>query len=157
MNLALPLSVLAGAAAIALAACSNEGCQNNRNSIPMAGFYALEGEQQLSVKGLAIYGLGSPGDSLLLDSTRSSHQVYLPLRGEVPSTSFVFSAGQISDTVTLTYNSWPYFDGEDCGAMWRYELTRIDYQRTLIDSIFITDSLITNIERERLMIFLKTE
>lgn len=157
MNLALPLSALVGVAAIALAACSNEGCQNNRNSIPMAGFYALKDEQSLSVRGLAIYGLGSPGDSLLLDSTRTSHQVYLPLRGEVPATSFVFTAGQISDTVTITYNSWPYFDGEDCGAMWRYELTRIDYQRTLIDSILITDSLITNIERERLMIFLRTE
>lgn len=140
-----------------LAACSNEGCLNNRNSIPMAGFYALNNEQSLSVSGLAIYGIGSPGDSLLLDSTRSNHQVYLPLRGEVPSTSFVFASGPITDTVTLSYNSWPYFDGEDCGAMWRYELTGIKYQRNLIDSILITDSLITNIERERLMIFLKTE
>ncbi len=157
MNLALPLSALATAAAIALAACSNEGCMNNRNSIPMAGFYRLEGEQSISVSGLAIYGLGAPGDSLVLDSARNNHQVYLPLRGENPSTSFVFTTGTISDTLTICYNSWPYFDGEDCGAMWRYELTSIDYQRTLIDSILITDSLITNIERERLMIFLKTE
>ncbi len=148
---------LAGLAAIALASCSNEGCLNNRNSIPMAGFYMLEGEQPISVSKLAVYGIGSPGDSLLLDTVRSNHQIYLPLRGDLDCAGFVFSSGDLDDTLTITYKSWPYFDGEDCGAMWRYELTSVHYNRTLIDSVLITDPLITNIERERLMIFLKSE
>ncbi len=157
MKLWLTTSALAAAAALTFAGCSNEGCMNNRNSIPMAGFYRLANEESLSVSRLAIYGVGAPGDSLLLDSVRASHQVYLPLRGQLPSAQFVFKAGDVADTLTITYNSYPYFDGEDCGAMWRYELTSVSYQRTLIDSVLVTDPLITNVERERLMIFLKTE
>lgn len=147
--------ILSAACAAFLIACSNEGCLNNRNSIPMAGFYLLEGEQSISVSKLEIYGIGAPGDSLLLDTARSNHQVYLPLRGDLKCAQFAFRSGGVSDTLTINYNSWPYFDGEDCGAMWRYELTSLSYNRTLIDSVLITDPLITNIERERLMIFLK--
>lgn len=153
----MPTYALTVAAALAIAGCSNEGCMNNRNSIPMAGFYRLENEEALSVSKLEIYGVGAPGDSLLLDTLRSSHQVYLPLRGQLPSVRFAFKAGDMTDTLTINYNSYPYFDGEDCGAMWRYELTSVHYLRTLIDSVLITDPLITNVERERLMIFLKTE
>lgn len=144
-------------AAAALVACSNEGCMNNRNSIPMAGFYLLDGEQSISVSKLEVYGIGSPGDSLLLDTARSNHQIYLPLRGDLDRARFAFASGNLADTLTINYKSWPYFDGEDCGAMWRYELTSVSYNRTLIDSVLITDPLITNIERERLMIFLKSE
>lgn len=149
--------ILSAACSAALIACNNEGCLNNRNSIPMAGFYLLEGEQSISVTNLEVYGVGSPGDSLLLDTARSNHQVYLPLRGNFDCAKFAFRSGEISDTLTINYNSWPYFDGEDCGAMWRYELTALSYNRTLIDSVLITDPLVTNIERERLMIFLKNE
>lgn len=148
---------LIAGAALLLGGCSNEGCMNNRNSIPMAGFYRLADEEKLSVSKLEIYGVGSPGDSLLLDTARSSNQVYLPLRGMQPSAQFVFKAGNLTDTLTIDYNSYPFFDGEDCGAMWRYELTSVSYLHRLIDSVFVTDPLITNVERERLMIFLKTE
>ena len=157
MKFRLPTYALIIGATIALAGCSNEGCMNNRNSIPMAGFYSLANEEPLSVSKLAIYGVGAPGDSLLLDTVRSSHQVYLPLRGQLPSVRFAFKSGDLTDTLTINYNSYPFFDGEDCGAMWRYELTSVQYLHTLIDSVFVTDPLISNVERESLMIFLKTE
>lgn len=150
------LHVVAGLALMSAlsVSCSSDGCTNNRNSIPMAGFYELSSGRQLSVSGLEVYGVGAPNDSLLLDTLRNSQQVYLPLRGAQTQTSFMFKAGDVADVLTLTYDSYPYFDGEDCGAMWRYVITGVDYDRTLIDSVLVTDPVITNIERERLMIFL---
>lgn len=154
MSRGLQVILAALAVAVGVASCSSDGCTNNRNSIPMAGFYDLATGNSVSVQRLKVYGLGAPNDSLLLDTARSEHQLYLPLRGTQTRTAFVFDAGTVYDTLTIDYESYPYFDGEDCGAMWRYLITDVRYNRTLIDSVLVTDPLITNIERERLMIFL---
>lgn len=137
-----------------LASCSGEGCLNNRNSIPLAGFYELGSEEKVYVSHMPVYGVGAPNDSSLLDTTRSAQQIYLPLRGNQTQTSFVFDGGPVKDTLTIDYESYPYYDGEDCGAMWRYLIHNISYTRNFIDSVLVTDPLITNVERERLMIFL---
>lgn len=138
-----------------VASCSGEGCTNNRNSIPLAGFYQLGTEQQVTVSHMPIYGVGAPNDSSLIDTTRNSQQVYLPLRGNMTQAAFVFDGGPVKDTLTINYESYPYYDGEDCGAMWRYLIHDVIYTRNFIDSVLVTDPLITNIERERLMIFLR--
>lgn len=140
--------------AMLVASCSSDGCLNNRNSILLAGFYQLGTEAQVYVTKMSVYGIGAPNDSTLLDTTRNAQQVYLPLRSDTTVTSFVFDAGTLRDTLTIDYSSYPYFDGEDCGAMWRYEIHNVTYTRQFIDSVLVTDPLITNIERERMMIFL---
>lgn len=137
-----------------LIGCTSDGCEHNRNSIPLAGFYDYETKAALTVSGLSVSGVGAPNDSLLLDPARSSHQVYLPFRGSQSEASFIFSSGGIGDIVTFKYESIPYFDGEDCGVMWRYTITDFEHQGFIIDSISVTDAEITNIERERIMIFL---
>lgn len=136
-----------------LNSCSGDGCTNNRNSLPLAGFYDYETREPVNVSNLSVGGLGAPGDSLLLDPATSSHQVYLPFRGDEDLTSFEFQDGYVSDELTFHYDSYPYFDGEECGAMWRYRITDFEFNGTIIDSIAVTDPLITNIERERIMIF----
>lgn len=140
--------------ALTLAACSSGGCENNQNSIPMAGFYNAANGESLTVSGLSVMGIGAPGDSLLLDPKRNTHQVYLPFRGSDTSCSFSFAYGQFADVVEFQYRAIPYFDGEECGAMWRYEITDVSWRGLLIDSVAVTDPLITNMERERIMIFL---
>ena len=149
----LQLIIVAFVAGGVMVSCSSDGCTNTRNAIPMAGFYDLKTGASAAIIGMKVYGVGSPGDSLLVDTARSSHQIYLPLRGTLSSTSFVFDAETVTDTLTINYESYPYFDGEDCGAMWRYVITSVGYNRTIIDSVLVTDPDINNIERERLMIF----
>ncbi len=137
-----------------LASCSGDGCTNNRNSIPLAGFYDYASREPVAVSGLAIAGVGAPNDSLLLDPSTSSHQVYLPFRGAQKSTQFTFSSGGFADVVTFNYDSYPFFAGEECGVMWRYRITSVSHAGFIIDSIAVTDSLITNMERERIMFFI---
>lgn len=149
---AIVIAALVGVSVIT--GCSSEGCENNRNSIPLAGFYDYTTKEALTVSGLSVSGVGAPNDSLLLDPARNSHQVYLPFRGSQSEASFAFKANGFIDIVTFKYESIPYFDGEECGAMWRYRIIDVEYNGLLIDSISVTDSDITNIERERIMIFL---
>lgn len=141
-------------AAFALCGCSSDGCTNNQNSIPLAGFYDYATREPLSISGLEVLGVGAPNDSLLMEASETAHQVYLPFRGADASTVFEFRNGQFVDVVTFNYESYPYFAGEDCGAMWRYRITGVECRGFLIDSIAITDSLITNVERERIMFFI---
>lgn len=121
----------------------------------MAGFYDYSTRESLTISDLEVYGVGAPNDSLLLDPVRNAHQVYLPFRGKDATASFKFIyADELANEVTFTYRSYPFFDGENCGAMWRYEITGVEVSGNgIIDSVSVTDPLITNIERERIMFF----
>ena len=137
----------AAAATLGLAACNTSGCTENQNSIPLAGFYSSAAEAQVSLDSVGVYGVGVPGDSLLL----------------APATSFVFTYRGpgldnplLNDTLTFVYDAVPYFAGEECGAMYVYDITRLDVTDHLIDSVALLDRHITNVDIESLKIFFRT-
>lgn len=137
-----------------IVSCSSNGCENNQNAIPMAGFYDYATRESLTVSGLSVYGVGAPNDSLVMAPTKTAHQVWLPFRGLQDFAAFRFDFGEEENTVTFSYDAIPYYEGEDCGAMWRYHITNVEWDGATIDSVSVTDPIITNIERERIMIFL---
>ncbi len=119
--------------------------------------------QAISVDSLAIGGVGAPNDSLLVSPSTSASQTYLPFRASKSSTSFYVEYRQASlnfpelnDTLTFDYEARPYFASEECGAMYHYLITRFSYTTHLIDSVAVTDSLITNIDRESIKIYFRT-
>ena len=100
---------------------------------------------------------------MLYSSGQALNIVYLPFRNSANETSYVFhytqqdiSGDEYNDTLTFGYESLPYFASEECGAMYRYDIKRLDYTRHLIDSVVITDSLITNTDVERIKIYFRT-
>lgn len=150
------------AAATAVAACNTAGCTDNQNSLPLAGFYGSDGKS-VSIDSLAVWGVGAPGDSLLLSPDTQASQLYLPLRSSAKSTAFCFAYRlegldypELQDTLTLHYSTTPWFISEDCGAGYRYTIRRLEVTRHLIDSVAILDSLVTNIDHEILKIYFRT-
>lgn len=155
--------ICCGAAAV-MSSCNSGGCTENQTSVPRAGFYDMETLRQVSLTGVEIGGIGAPNDSLLATGLSATGEVYLPLRANKATTSFYFrylvandSTGLISprDTLTVDYNTLPYFASEACGAMYRYTITRITHTSLMIDSVALTDSVINNLDIERLKIFFK--
>lgn len=150
----------------ALVGCSTTGCTDNQNSLPLAGFYTTgaDGEpMEISIDSLEIGGVGAPGDSLLYTASDNLSQVYLPLRSTSPTTSFCIHYAQkalsdpaLNDTLTFDYSASPYFASEECGALYYYRISRLKHTTHLIDSIVITDSLITNADLERIRIYFRT-
>lgn len=154
-----------------LPACNNQGCTDNHNALPLMGFYAIgtdengkRVEEAISLDSLDIGGVGAPGDSLLVASGQRVGQLYLPFRYHSEQTAFFFSYHYkaqgidkpvFNDTITFTYDSEPYFASEECGAMYRYRIRRVVYTRHLIDSVAVSDSVITNVERERMKVFFR--
>ncbi len=148
---------------IAGAACNTTGCLDNRNAIPRAAFYSSENGQQVSLSTLMVWGIGTPNDSVLLESGNVANELYLPMRSEHSSVQWCFhytqsniSGLENNDTITLDYTSTPYFASAECGASYRYNITRCHTTTHLIDSVVVIDSLITNVDMVRIGIYLRT-
>ncbi len=156
MNLRTTYIIVASALALVIAGCASNGCLDNRNSIPLAGFYSAESGDPVSVSGLTVGGVGAKNDSLLLNKETAT-EVYLPFRASFDEVTYLFTVSTQTDTltdeVTFTYDASPYFVDAECGAMYRYRITGVWFGGTLIDSIAITDSLITNVDQERIKIY----
>lgn len=124
--------------------CNNENCMGNSNAIPLAAFY--QGDNAVSLKGLTVYGIGAPNDSCIISDTTAS-QVYMPLRIDTGSCKYVFeynTDGLDNDTIALEYESLPYFESHECGAMYNFKITSFDYTNNAIDSVAIPNPRITN-------------
>lgn len=148
---------------LAMAACNTSGCLDNQSSIPLAAFRSSTTGDDISVSGLRISGVGSPGDSALTTGSSAISQVYLPMRSTAETTAWCFHYTQeglddpaLNDTVSFGYESIPYFASEECGAMYRYLIKEVSTTTHLIDSVVVADSLITNVEATRIYIYFRT-
>lgn len=149
---------------IIIAACSNDECLQNKNSLPLAGFYSSDPDpKQISVDSISIYGIGAPGDSILQDSVSGLNQSYLPFRIDQNSTTYVirYLGGilgryRISDTITFNYEIIPWFVSSSCGAIYKYKMNSIDATHYVIDSVTCPAGEIDNTNSENLRIFFRT-
>ncbi|MDE6334927.1 MAG: hypothetical protein K2L77_09815 [Muribaculaceae bacterium] len=147
----------------AAAACNSTGCLDNGSALPLAGFYSSATADPISVDSVEIAGVGAPGDSVLEKAHLALSKVYLPMNPSASVTRWAFIYRQkqlqalgITDTISFDYEAIPYFASEECGAMYIYRITGVRHTDNFIDSITLTDSLITNVEAERIKIFFRT-
>ncbi len=152
---------LVGVLAWGAASCNTSGCLDNSSSIPLAGFYDASTGNAISLDSLEIGGEDAPGDSLLTSSMGAISQIYLPFRSAYNTVTFYirycqYDLGGLEDYITFDYTSEPFLASEECGAMYQYRITRCEYTTTVIDSVVVTDSLITNVDLERIRIYFRT-
>lgn len=160
---AVHIILISVASALFCTSCSTDGCLDNQNSLPLAGFYSSVTGQPIAIDSIDIGGVGAPHDSLLHATGVTISEIYLPFRSTSPTTSFYFhytqkqlDAPEFNDTIFFRYNSEPYFASEECGAMYRFSIKEVRYTTHIIDSVAITDSVITNADAQRIMIFMRT-
>lgn len=149
----------------ALGGCNTDGCADNRSALPLMAFYSATTDAPMVLDSVAIGGVDAPSDSLLVFPGQSTMSAYLPFRFDKSSTSFFIhyeyreqglDDPRLNDTITFHYTSRPYFASEECGALFVYEINRVDYTRHLIESVVITDSVVTNVDMERIRVYIRT-
>ncbi|MBD5358223.1 MAG: hypothetical protein HDR88_14730 [Bacteroides sp.] len=146
-----------------LASCSSGECLDNKNSLPLAGFYTSETTpQKITLDSISIYGIGAPGDSVLHDSVRNLSQSYLPFRIDQGQTKYViqYLSGMlgryhIADTITFNYDIVPWFVSAACGAVYYYDMTSIETTHNIIDSVTCPLGTIDNSDIENLKIYFR--
>ena len=147
--------VLAASLAAIATSCNNDNCTGNGSAIPLAGFY--NGDKQVSIASLTVYGIGAPNDSVIIDKTSAS-SVYLPLRLSTNSCKYVFNyntEGLLNDTLSLSYDATPYFESHECGAMYRFKITSMEHTTHSIDSVRIPEPVITNADVVSIKIYVQ--
>lgn len=145
---------------LAATACGDGSCYDNGNSLPLVRFYVSEGGP-VTVQGVTLRGIGAPGDSVLATGEAMS-ETYLPLRATTGSTQWIIevattAGGSIADTLTVDYTPVPYFSGEECGAMYKFELTAAQCTHNAIDSVVMMQREVTNVSMETLRIYFKKQ
>lgn len=154
---------MAMVALIGVASCSTDECFENKNSLPLAGFYSsAETPRQISIDSISIYGIGAPGDSVLHDSVRGLKESYLPFRIDQGETKYVirYLSGllgryRIADTITFRYDIQPWFVSTACGAVYYYNMDTIITTHHVIDSVVCPEGRITNASSENLRIYFR--
>lgn len=154
------LTIIAVLLMLLAAACNTSGCLDNGSAIPRAGFYASADGSAATLDSLEIGGVDAPADSLVLKAGTAASEVYLPMPPQSTSVQWAIAyryrrldSPALNDTISMTYESIPYFASEECGAMYVYRLTGLRHTSHLIDSITVADSLITNVDRTSLQIY----
>ncbi|MCM1337757.1 MAG: DUF6452 family protein [Candidatus Amulumruptor caecigallinarius] len=156
---------------MATASCSNDICTENQNSVPKAQFVNTALDTQIAPDTIAIMGVGAPNDSLLYSAGTRLTDIYLPLRPNFETTSYLFhytsrdvtdpDTGEVTedhsgdDIIVFSYTSTPFFSGADCGAMYRYYISEIRHTTHGIEMIIIEDPVVINTDKVRIYIALK--
>lgn len=165
---ALLMGAVACVAAVAiftaLSSCNNTGCTDRRSALPLAGLYNASNGAAVILDSIAVGGVGAPGDALLVNPGESTRSIYLPLRAEQTSTAFFIhyayreqglDSDEFNDTITIGYTAQPYFASEECGAFYVYHIGTVDHTTHLISHVELTDSVVDNIDLERLQIYFR--
>ncbi|MDE6528295.1 MAG: protein-lysine N-methyltransferase [Muribaculaceae bacterium] len=146
------------------AGCNTQGCTDNRSALPLMGLYSSSTKARIVLDSLDIGGIGAPDDSLLISSGQSVQSLYLPFRYDRDETSFFIHYDYklqglddpaFDDVITIGYTAEPYFASEECGAYYIYTIRSLTYTTHLIDSVAIVDSVINNIDMERIQVFFR--
>lgn len=80
-------------------------------------------------------------------------KILLPLSSN-DTTSFVISFDSKIDTITFIHQTMQKFDSMESGFYFEYKLQSIDYTNNQIDSILISDSLVTKKWNENIKLYL---
>ena len=149
---------------VAAVSCGDSNCMENRSSVPYAVFYNDSVvPQRISIDSVSVYGIGQPGDSMLLDTARRVSSTYLPLRDGRDTTRFVIRYEQRNldprykaDTLTIIYHSYVRFVSAECGAMFNYIIDSLGYTTWQIASAQVVQREVNNLQAENVQLFYRT-
>ena len=152
------------AAAAMLLSCAGDGCTSGTANTPQVGFYSSSTLKAIAVDSLSVYGIGAPGDSMLLKCGRAISSLELPLRLSTSSVQFVLHYDQeaisdvrYNDTITLAYDAKPWFESDECGVFYVFDITSHKCTNHLIDSMAVPNPHVSNLGIETAKLFFRTQ
>lgn len=153
----LPLLMIA----TVVAGCATDDCESNHNTLPLAGFYSSAiSPQAISLDSITVFGVGAPGDSLLVDNSSNVSEVYLPFKLDGGETTFTIQYNQESmrgaaDHIRFTYDAQPFFVSAACGVSYRFNIKEIDCTHVAIDSVSVPGMVIDNTNTQNIRIYFR--
>jgi hypothetical protein len=154
------ISLLVAAIIMLVVGCDN-GCFENRTSIPKATLYASNmPDKTISIDSISVYGIGQKSGAMIVDCGKRVTSFSLPFRNDSDTTRFVIrydmkSLAQygICDTLTFVYTRYPHFISADCGVAFNYQIDEFYYTTYMLDSAAVMVDEVTNQDEETLRLY----
>lgn len=146
---------------LCMMSCGDDGCFENRTSMPKAGFYASNiPNQAIAVDSISLYGIGQKSDSLLINVGRNVSTLNLPFRNDADTTQYVIrydiqalALMNVCDTLTFVYTRYPHFISPQCGVTFNYKIEHFHYTHYMLDSAALVVDEVTNRDQETLHLY----
>lgn len=140
-----------------LSSCGNNGCEETRESYLYA---TLKATGRFNIRSINAWALTEDGDSLKL-SVSTPNALEFNLKPDTTFTAFrlqciyddLGDAYQIDDTLTVHYESYPYYLNMECGCSMFYVINDINVTNHMFKSLSVESNEITN--NEKINIILK--
>jgi hypothetical protein len=146
------LSLILSGLFLMLFSCTPESCFEETTSFLNASFYKAGSDTPTIADSLTIYGIGKE-TTKLYDKALKISKIKLPLNASSESSGFVIRINDITDTLTLTYSSYPHLISRECGITFYYILKSYTVSGSAVDTIIFRNNNITTLNEENIRIF----
>jgi hypothetical protein len=132
--------------------CAPEACLEETISTLNATFYKTGSTQVSIADSITIFGIGKD-TSKIYDKTLKVSFIKLPLDASSGTCGFVMKINDVTDTLRLTYTSYPHLVSKECGVVFFYTLKSYQISATTVDTIIFRNNNITTFNEENIRIF----
>jgi hypothetical protein len=146
----------------ALTSCKKgDYCALDVTSLMNIGFYKMQDDEMKSLTMTNLLAQGNTVDSVISES--SVTKISLQLSNDADSSVYIFTmtisdtsivdtVSTFTDTIKFNYTRQLFLLSYECGFMYNYTITDIQNTHNIIDTITITERLISTADAENLRI-----
>ncbi len=135
-----------------LSSCALDSCFDETEALLEASFYSYSAKTAITPDSLTVFGLGM--DTRIYSASKAIRIARLPLNPVADSTSFIIRINGISDTLSFRHTNYPHLISRECGYIYFHDIdSMVFFTVNTIDSIWVRNRTITNLDEENIRIF----
>jgi hypothetical protein len=133
-------------------ACTEGSCFDETESYLKATMYSNETKKAVAPDSFSLVGVGK--DSIIYDNKSGVKVALFPLNSSAENSKFIITINKIADTIEFFYTSNPHLISKECGYTYYHHLDlEPKYTQHNIDTVYVGDKTITNLNVENIRIF----
>ena len=135
-----------------LSSCTPESCFEETNAFLKVSFYLSEGGKRVAPDSLTLFGLGMETNKLY-EKAHGVQPALLPLNTAAENSIFIIRINGVTDTMSLTYNSFPHLISKECGYSFYHKIDAPSITNHAIGTIRVMNRNITTLNEENIRIY----
>lgn len=147
------LIVIISSLFLGLVSCTPMTCFDDTESFLKASFYNYKTKTRLAPDSISLYGVGNENIFLYKKALKVQPALFA-LNPSVATCKYIIKINNITDTITFTYTNFLHLVSKECGYTFYYTLSEKPvFTKNAIDSLSITNGLITTLNEENIRIY----
>jgi len=135
-----------------LTSCTPGSCFEETNASLKAWFYSSETDKILAPDSITVYGLNR-NSKKIYNKTAKPQKILLPLDASSRNCSFIIRINGKTDTLTITYSTFPHLISKECGYTFYHSIDTPVYSKNKIKALTVRKATITTLSEENIRIY----